>query len=250
MTFNPDEKGDADGIANVITDAVGDSAGIAGVAGLQELCKDERNKVIEGLRGKSDRTWHSVYMLNDRGGGRPPWVCENGNAIVTTQPLRGIGLVPFHAQSDDDRDNDETRGYVHASIRVHGVAIRVYSTHLTGGGEHQAVRRKQINQLIRDINRENFRGPRVVLGDFNATPEAPEMAPLYRLFKNVGPATPTTSSSIGPCPPQGERPAKIDHIFVSRSIEVSGAYVPSLADDENPSDGHCPVVADLRVRRE
>lgn len=251
-TFNPDEKGDADGIANVIHDLIGNNPNTVGVAGLQELCQDERNNVIDELRAKSGQTWDSVYQLNDRGGGRASTVCENGNAVIANRGISGIALVPFDRQHPEEKNkNDETRGYVRATLQVDGINIHVYSTHLTSGSgrDRQAVRRAQVRQLVRDVRDKDLPGPRIVLGDFNATPGAPELRPLYRRLDGDGVDTPTTSKFIGPCPPRGEEQAKIDHIFVSPSISVRRAFVPSLSDEANPSDGHCPVVAHLRVPR-
>lgn len=250
-TFNTDERGDADGIANIIHDFVGKNPNTVGIAGLQELCKDERDNVMDELRAKSGQTWDSVDQLNDRGGGRAPTVCENGNSIIANRGITGIALIPFDRQHSEERENGETRGYVRGTFQVDGVEIHVYSTHLTSGSgrDRQAVRRAQVRQLVRDMREEGFRGPRIVLGDFNATPDAPELRPLHKLLKDDGISTPTTSKDIGPCPPRGEGQAKIDHIFVSKSISVRRAFVPNLSDEDNPSDGHCPVIAHLTIPR-
>jgi endonuclease/exonuclease/phosphatase family metal-dependent hydrolase len=81
----------------------------------------------------------------------------------------------------------------------------------------------------------NDRGPQVLLGDFNAPPEAPELAPLWTELTDAAPAGPTYPADV---------PTKrIDYVTVSPDVLVRAATVPTtLASD------HRPVLADLALR--
>jgi endonuclease/exonuclease/phosphatase family metal-dependent hydrolase len=85
--------------------------------------------------------------------------------------------------------------------------------------------------------------PTVLLGDFNATLEDPELAPLLgrglrsALLTSAGP----TATSF-----EHEEGRRLDHVLVSHHWEVTSAEVWTSA--AKASD-HYPVVADLDLRR-
>jgi endonuclease/exonuclease/phosphatase family metal-dependent hydrolase len=89
------------------------------------------------------------------------------------------------------------------------------------------------------------RDPAVLLGDFNATPSYAAYKALARGMRDgrraagVGGGALTFPSRL---PMLG-----IDHIFVSRSVEISGVHTPGGALVRTASD-HLPLVADLRIR--
>jgi endonuclease/exonuclease/phosphatase family metal-dependent hydrolase len=75
----------------------------------------------------------------------------------------------------------------------------------------------------------------ILLGDFNAPPEAPELAPLWEKL-TIAPAGPTFPA---------DAPAKrIDHVAVSGGLRVRATSVP-----ETPASDHRPVLAELSVLR-
>ena len=82
-------------------------------------------------------------------------------------------------------------------------------------------------------------GPQTLVGDLNALPEAPELAPLYERYNDAWPL-----GGEGPGYTIGaENPTRrIDYVFVTPDVAVRSASVPrTLASD------HLPVVADLSV---
>lgn len=124
-------------------------------------------------------------------------------------------------------------GFAEAVVLVRGVAVHVYSTHLDYRAD-PAVRVLQVADTLRVM--ADDRGPQVLLGDFNAPPDAAELAPLWTVLADAAPAGLTYPAEV----PE----KRIDYVTVSEQVTVRGATVPdTLASD------HRPVLADLVVRR-
>ncbi|WP_445270503.1 endonuclease/exonuclease/phosphatase family protein [Streptomyces sp. DSM 41634] len=124
-------------------------------------------------------------------------------------------------------------GFGEVVLRVRGAPLRVYVTHLDHRGD-PSVRTAQVAE-IRQIMRRAC-GPKVLVGDFNAPPSAPELGPLWRDVRDADPG--------GSTHPARNPVKRIDYVTVSAGVRVHGAHVDgTLASD------HRPVVADLRLRR-
>jgi endonuclease/exonuclease/phosphatase family metal-dependent hydrolase len=120
-------------------------------------------------------------------------------------------------------------GFAEAVVDVRGVAVHVYSTHLDYRQE-PGVRAAQVADMLAIV-----RGRTVLLGDFNATPDAPELAPLWERL---------TPAATGATYPADVPDKRIDYVTVSRGIRIRSATVPpTLASD------HRPVLAELRLPR-
>ena len=90
-----------------------------------------------------------------------------------------------------------------------------------------------------------------MVGDFNARPTAPEMAPIQARFTDAwleaGTATAENpSGNTSPARLTGNPTSRIDYAFVSSQVTVATAYVPIDAQTRQASD-HYPVVADIAV---
>ncbi|MGV3720023.1 MAG: endonuclease/exonuclease/phosphatase family protein [Actinomycetota bacterium] len=110
--------------------------------------------------------------------------------------------------------------------------IRVLNTHL---GLSHSERLRQVRRIAERIRR--YTEPVVLMGDFNATPDSPEI----ELLKAAGLhdcASPNVLTF--PC---GEPKCRLDHILVSAQFEV----IRCFAVETDVSD-HLPVVADLALR--
>ncbi len=131
--------------------------------------------------------------------------------------------------------NSEQRGLLEALIKVKGAPVRFYDTHLQhNNSEERALQVRAIMEHTEDVE-----GPQVLVGDLNARPEAPELAPLYGRYNDAWPL-----GGEGPGYTIGaENPTRrIDYVFVTPDVAVRGASVPrTLASD------HLPVVANLSV---
>ncbi|MDQ0985521.1 endonuclease/exonuclease/phosphatase family protein [Streptomyces sp. V2I9] len=149
-------------------------------------------------------------------------------------------------------------GFGEVVVRVRGLPVHVYVTHLDYR-PNPAVRVAQVADTRRIMAED--RGPKILLGDLNAEPAAPELAPLWRELTDADPAAPTfpaqdpvkridfVAVSKGD---RGDRTDQGDHggspyggreAPVRGTITVRKAWVP-----ESVASDHRPVVADLVVR--
>lgn len=121
-------------------------------------------------------------------------------------------------------------GFAEAVVIARGVPVHVYATHLDYRAEPD-VRAMQVDDMLAIMSST----PTLLLGDFNAEPDAPELAPLWDRL---------TPASVGLTYPADVPAKRIDYVTVSRGIQVKKATVPeTLASD------HRPVVADVVVTR-
>jgi endonuclease/exonuclease/phosphatase family metal-dependent hydrolase len=120
-------------------------------------------------------------------------------------------------------------GFAEAVVLARGVAVHVYATHLDYRPE-PGVRSAQVADMLGIMH-----GRTLLLGDFNATPDAPELAPLWETL---------TPAPVGMTYPADVPEKTIDYVTVSAGIRVRTATVPeTLASD------HRPVLAVLSIPR-
>jgi endonuclease/exonuclease/phosphatase family metal-dependent hydrolase len=153
---------------------------------------------------------------------------EFGNALLVrgevlesaTHPLPSVG---------------EPRSLLRARVRVRGLELDVFVTHLAAwGGAARAVRARQLACLGAQLR--SAERPFVLAGDLNAGPGAPEMAALL--------ADEELARSCG-APGEATYPLldrRIDYILVDQHWRVLEAQVLR----HGPSD-HWPVVASLTL---
>lgn len=131
-------------------------------------------------------------------------------------------------------------GFGEVVLRVKGLPVHVYVTHLDYRGD-PSVRTAQVADTRRIMAEDEAPGRQkvrqILLGDFNAAPAAPELAPLWEKLTDIEPG--------GPTYPAQNPVQRIDYVAVSKdSVRVRDAAVAeTLASD------HRPVVADLLLRR-
>lgn len=136
-----------------------------------------------------------------------------------------------------------------AIVNVQGMGgpIRIYNTHLDHLDPES--RRLGLEQVLRRMEADAARRPMpaVLQGDFNAGPDAPELAALKQKtpplgLRDITEAFPFTFHNFY----RGQEPiCKIDYIFVTP--ELAAGKVERWMDSENGvylSD-HCPICAEL-----
>jgi endonuclease/exonuclease/phosphatase family metal-dependent hydrolase len=129
-------------------------------------------------------------------------------------------------------------GFAEAVVLAHGVPVHVYTTHLDFRPD-PAVRAMQVADTLGILADDPHGARQVLLGDFNAEPNAPELAPLWTRLSDAW-----TSPEPGPTYPADVPAKRIDYVTVSPSVRAGGmTVVDTLASD------HRPVVADLATRR-
>ncbi|MGW6896585.1 endonuclease/exonuclease/phosphatase family protein [Streptomyces sp. NPDC054919] len=125
-------------------------------------------------------------------------------------------------------------GFGEVVVRVKGMPVHVYVTHLDYRGD-PSVRIAQVADTRRVMAEDE--GRKVLLGDFNAEPGAPELAPLWEELADAEPGAPTYPA-LNPV-------KRIDFVAVSKD----GVRVRDAAVAETLASDHRPVVADLLLRR-
>lgn len=119
----------------------------------------------------------------------------------------------------------EQTAAIHAQIRVRGTLYDVFVTHL--GNDGDMVQQRAV--LAEAAKGENV----IIMGDFNFTPETEQYAVTAGLFDDAWKRSPAGTGA--------ERPKRIDHIFVSKEIEVlSAGYL------ESPASDHPALLVELR----
>jgi endonuclease/exonuclease/phosphatase family metal-dependent hydrolase len=160
---------------------------------------------------------------------------QYGVAILSRYPVVHTTnhLLTRLSTQDPDPTPKPAPGFAEAVVLVRGVPVHVYSTHFDYRAD-PAVRELQVADTLRVLASD--RGAKVLLGDFNAEPAAPELAPLWTVLTDAAPA--------GGTYPAAAPEKRIDYVTVSDGVRVDSATVPdTLASD------HRPVLADLTVRR-
>jgi len=129
-------------------------------------------------------------------------------------------------------------GLLEAVVDVRGSRLHVFNTHLDYRAD-PGVRRTQAAEMVAVMAR--VREPLIVFGDLNATPDAPELAPLFARLRDAWPR----DSGPGYTYPADNPVKRIDYVLISRDFNTVSARVPvSEASD------HRPVVVDLSWRRD
>jgi endonuclease/exonuclease/phosphatase family metal-dependent hydrolase len=118
--------------------------------------------------------------------------------------------------------------------------VHVYATHLDYRTD-PTVRARQVDDTLRILAADRPGAHQVLLGDLNATPRAPELAPLWDRLTDVWG---TVGTGSGRTYPASDPTKRIDYVTVSRSVAPVAARVPV-----SDASDHLPVVTDLAVPR-
>ncbi|MGW3384039.1 endonuclease/exonuclease/phosphatase family protein [Streptomyces albogriseolus] len=214
----------------------------ADVIGLQEVdvhwgersaFADEARALAEKLRMRV--FFAPIYDLDPAGEGGERR--QYGVAVLSRHPVlhaENHEITRLSTQTPDPVPAPAP-GFAEIVIRVKGVRTHVYSTHLDYRAD-PSIRAAQVGDML-DVLADD-RGPNILVGDFNAEPSAPELAPLWHTLRDAAPDAGPTYPAIAPH-------MRIDLITVSHGITVTGARTHAT----DASD-HRPVVADLRLPRE
>lgn len=205
------------------------------VVALQELDMGKRRtlhvhqaeRIAELLNMKYD--FHCAMQVDEE---------EYGDAILTHLPIRNSrkGLLGTRLT----RYGSEPRGVQWLTLDFGGVDVQVFNTHL---GLYSAERRQQVELLLSDqwLSHDECRGPVIVCGDFNATPNSPAMRRLALHLDDVQSLVSGARLSTFPA----RMPAMcIDHILVRGVESVAGVKVPGTELTRLASD-HLPILVDV-----
>ena len=148
-----------------------------------------------------------------------------GNAVLVKGDLDEHEVIPLTAPG-------EPRTLLRSRLRVRGIPLEFYVTHLAAWGRWGREARGLQTQAVVERLRQ-AEEPFVLVGDLNAAPAAPELRPLLtaELFRLCGQATVCTHRILRD---------RIDYVFA----DPGWTTVDSRVVERGPSD-HWPVLVDL-----
>ncbi|MHB9755655.1 endonuclease/exonuclease/phosphatase family protein [Streptomyces sp. BYX5S] len=176
------------------------------VVGLQEACVRDVEEIRSYLRTFYGLDYHVEYgsVLHNWGrcGGLPWRAGGYGQAILSAAPMSDAVVDEYPDGGSEDR------GYMAVTTTLGGRSVRVFNTHLAQR-QQEEFRARQIDVFAKAVARHERA---VVLGDFNAVPDAPELDPMWSLASD---ADPTCHPGAGvECATTTDWQSKFDYIFL------------------------------------
>lgn len=215
---NPCDSGNADRAAEI-------AAYAPQVIGLQEACVRDVESIREHLKNLHGLVYRveygSVLRKWGRCGGAPWSPGAYGQAILSAAPMTDVVSVEYPDGGSEDR------GYMAVTTTVDGRPVRVFNTHLAQRSQ-EAVRAEQARVLAAAAARHERA---ILIGDFNAVPDAPELTPVQQLAVETSPRCRPGNS--GDCEPTTDWQLRFDYVFL-RGVTPLGARVrPSAYSDHH-----------------
>jgi endonuclease/exonuclease/phosphatase family metal-dependent hydrolase len=221
---NPCEDSNADRAAEIATYA-------PQVIGLQEACANDVERIRDHLESRHGLVYHVEYGSVLRNWGRcggVPWRPGGyGQAILSAAPMTDPVVVEYPEGGSEDR------GYMAVTTTVDGRAVRVFNTHLAERRQ-EAVRADQTRVLAAEAARHDRA---ILLGDFNAVPDAAELDRIWALAADTDPQC--RPSVTGTCKPTTDWQSKFDYIFLRGVTSLAHSVRPT------PYSDHHVLHADL-----
>jgi endonuclease/exonuclease/phosphatase family metal-dependent hydrolase len=209
----------------------------ADVVGLQEVDRHfsaRSDWADQGRKLARELDMHLVYGANideePPAPGRPR--VQYGNAILSRYPIVSSGNTLLYRS-----EGEEQRGLLRAVVDLPGADLEVFNTHLSAtSAADRAQQTTQIRQLIGTPGQR----PVVLVGDLNATPEAPEIATLNGFLSDSW----TVAGEGRGYTYDSEDPVKrIDYIYTSEGLQLLHSRV---VDTHRVASDHLPVAVELR----
>lgn len=173
---------------------------------------------------------------------------QYGLAVLSKAPILSVQNHDLTRLSTQDpaAGPQPMPGFLEAVIQAGGARLHFYVTHLDYRAD-PSLRRTEVDETLALLAQDPAGANQVLVGDFNAEPQAPELAKLWPELTDAWTAAPVTSGESRTYP--AVSPTKrIDYITVSAGIGVRSAAVPADPALIAASD-HRPVVADLALAR-
>jgi endonuclease/exonuclease/phosphatase family metal-dependent hydrolase len=168
---------------------------------------------------------------------------QYGDAILTALPVKLVKTGPLPCPQRMKRL--EPRGALWIEVTVEdGHKVQIVNTHL---GLVPLEQRAQVDHLLGGewLGHPKCADPMILLGDFNATPRYAAYKKLAARLRDARRAAGVRGGAL--TFPSRFPMIRIDHMFISPSIEVRNMHAPDGALMKLASD-HLPLVADFRVK--
>jgi endonuclease/exonuclease/phosphatase family metal-dependent hydrolase len=215
---NPCEVSNVDRAADIATRA-------PQVIGLQEACVRDVEQIRAYLESLYGLVYHvefgTVLQKRSRCGGTPWNPGAFGQAILSASPMTDRVSVEYPDGGSEDR------GYMAVTTVVGGHTVRVFNTHLAHRRQ-QPVRAHQTGVLAAAVARHERA---IVLGDFNAVPDAPELSPLWELA--AGSDAECLPSPGATCEPTTDWNSRFDYVFLRGLGSVEQRVHPTPYSDHH-----------------
>ncbi|MEV8320017.1 endonuclease/exonuclease/phosphatase family protein [Streptomyces sp. NPDC059900] len=204
------------------------------VVGLQEACVRDVERIRDYLQYLYGLEYHveygSVLHSWSRCGGLPWSPGGFGQAILSAAPMKDRVNVEYPDGGSEDR------GYMEVTTTVDGRPVRVFNTHLAQRQQAE-VRTEQAGVLAKAVARHERT---IVLGDFNAVPESPELTGMWGLAADADPDCGPSATGTGECETTTDWRSKFDYVFLRGFVsEEHGVHLTEYSD-------HDLVHADLK----
>ncbi|CAL9658608.1 hypothetical protein SUDANB126_06908 [Streptomyces sp. enrichment culture] len=215
---NPCEESDADRAAEI-------AAYAPQVVGVQEACVRDVERIRDYLENLHGLVYHveygTVLQSWSRCGGVPWNPGAYGQAVLSVAPMKDLVSVEYPDGGSEDR------GYMAVTTTVGGRSVRVFNTHLAQRRQ-EAVRAEQVGVLAAAVARHDRA---IVLGDFNAVPDAPELAGMWALAADTDPQC--HPSPTGTCKPTTDWQSKFDYVFLRGVVPLRHRVQPTPHSDHH-----------------
>ena len=181
-----------------------------------------------------------IYSFDPPAAGEPRR--EYGLAVLTDLPVIDTEKHEITRLSTQGADPvpAPAPGFPEVVVNARGAVVHVYATHLDFRAD-PSVRAMQVRDTLAILDEDPKGAQQVLVGDFNAPPDAPELAPLWAELTDTWDEA---GSGPGYTFPTTDPVKRIDYITVSPDIDTLDADVVATE-----ASDHLPVVADLVVRR-
>lgn len=164
-------------------------------------------------------------------------VVSIGNGLLSRYPIVHVEKIAVDTIPESEREEEgwyEPRVLLIADIDVNGEIVRVLVSHF---GCILKEREKIVGKICELTAKKSID---VVMGDFNALPDAEELKPLYKNWISTAQATGNTECTFASYDPK----ICIDYIFVNKKFGIDGYTVHKV----NTSD-HFPISTNIEIKR-
>ncbi|WP_238697543.1 endonuclease/exonuclease/phosphatase family protein [Streptomyces sp. E2N166] len=197
------------------------------VIGVQEACVRDVEAIREYLRNRHGLVYRVEYGMvlhkRSRCGGTPWNPGEFGQAILSAAPMTD------HVSVEYPEGGSEDRGYMAVTTTVGGRNVRVFNTHLAQRRQ-ESFRAGQTRVLATEVARHERA---VVLGDFNAVPDASELTRIWALAADADPQCRPTRTAAGACRATTDWQSKFDYVFLRGITPAEHRVHPSRYSDHH-----------------
>lgn len=195
------------------------------VIGMQEACVRDVEMIRDYLENLHGLVYHvkygSVLQSWGRCGGVPWNPGGFGQAILSAAPMTDRVNVEYPDGGSEDR------GYMAVTTTVGGRSVRVFNTHLAQRRQ-ESFRASQVGVLAAAVARHDRA---IVLGDFNAVPDAPELSKMWALATDTDPRC--RPSQTAGCETTTDWHTKFDYVFLRGFAPLEHRVQPSAYSDHH-----------------